>query len=76
MKSLNPMYMFGSLGKDPMPKQKISTMIPFKQVAVRWTTEESLEEWTRSPNKNYNDLQELYGVYRHYDEHVHSMVEG
>ena len=41
---------------------------------------ENLKDWTSIPDKNYDDLNELFGeligVYRRYIYHVHSMVGG
>ena len=41
---------------------------------------ENLNDWTSIPDKNYDDLNELFGeligVYRRYIYHVHSMVGG
>ena len=83
-KNLNPIYMFGSswgdpnsqtenIGDDPVMASKYG-LSNLKIVS------KNLIDWTYEPNKNYDDLSELYGellgVYSRYIFHVIGIVGG
>ena len=83
-KNLNPIYMFGSswgdpnsqtenIGDDPVMASKYG-LSNLKIVS------KNLIDWTYEPNKNYDDLSELYGellgVYSRYIFHVVGIVGG
>ena len=83
-KSLDPMYMFGGRGNDPDAQTENIGDNPVKAsfygINNLKIVAKNLKQWTSSPNKNYEDLQELYnelvGVYRRYIYHVHSIIGG
>ena len=83
-KSLDPMYMFGGRGNDPNAQTENIGDDPVKASTYGLNNlkivAKNLKTWTSSPNKNYNDLEELYGelisVYRRYVYHVHSIIGG
>lgn len=83
-KSLDPIYMFGGRGNDPDAQTENIGDNPVKAsfygINNLKIVAKNLKQWTSSPNKNYEDLQELYnelvGVYRRYIYHVHSIIGG
>ena len=83
-KSLDPMYMFGARGNDPNAQTENIGDDPVKASTYGLNNlkivAKNLKNWTSSPDKNYNDLEELYGelisVYRRYIYHVHSIIGG
>ena len=83
-KSLDPLYMFGGRGNDPNAQTENIGDDPVKASSYGLKNlkivANNLKEWTKSPNKNYDDLKELYGelvgVYRRYIYHVHSVIGG
>ncbi|MDB4134449.1 zinc-dependent metalloprotease [Flavobacteriaceae bacterium] len=83
-KSLNPIYMFGGYGNDPNSQTENigddpvrASMYGIKNLKI---VANNLENWTMQPNRNYDDLNEIYGelisVYRRYIYHVHNIVGG
>ena len=83
-KSLDPVYMFGGRGNDPNAQTENIGDDPVKASSYGLNNlkivAKNLKDWTKSPNKNYDDLKELYGelvgVYRRYIYHVHSVIGG
>ena len=83
-KSLDPLYMFGGRGNDPNAQTENIGDDPVKASSYGLDNlkivAKNLKDWTKSPNKNYDDLKELYGelvgVYRRYIYHVHSVIGG
>ena len=83
-KSLDPIYMFGGRGNDPNAQTENIGDDPIKASTYGLKNlkivAENLKDWTSIPDKNYDDLNELFGeligVYRRYIYHVHSMVGG
>ncbi len=83
-KSLNPIYMFGSSWGDPNSQTENIGDDPVKAsyygIKNLKIVAENLTEWTYSPNKDYEDLEELYGellgVYRRYIFHVIGIIGG
>ena len=83
-KSLNPIYMFGGYGNDPNSQTENigddpvrASIYGIKNLKI---VANNLENWTKQPNGNYDDLNEIYGelisVYRRYIYHVHNIVGG
>ena len=83
-KSLNPIYMFGSSWGDPNSQTENIGDDPVKAsyygIKNLKIVAENLTKWTYSPNKDYEDLEELYGellgVYRRYIFHVIGIIGG
>ena len=83
-KSLNPIYMFGSSWGDPNSQTENIGDDPVKAsyygIKNLKIVAENLTKWTYSPNKDYQDLEELYGellgVYRRYIFHVIGIIGG
>ena len=83
-KSLNPIYMFGSSWGDPNSQTENIGDDPVKAsyygIKNLKIVAKNLSEWTYAPNKDYADLEELYGellgVYRRYIFHVIGMIGG
>ncbi len=83
-KSLNPIYMFGSSLGDPNSQTENIGDDPVKAsyygIKNLKIVAENLTKWTYSPNKDYEDLEELYGellgVYRRYIFHVIGIIGG
>ena len=83
-KSLNPIYMFGSSRGDPNSQTENIGDDPVKAsyygIKNLKIVAENLTKWTYSPNKDYEDLEELYGellgVYRRYIFHVIGIIGG
>ena len=83
-KSLNPIYMFGSSWGDPNSQTENIGDDPVKAsyygIKNLKIVAKNLTKWTYAPNKDYADLEELYGellgVYRRYIFHVIGMIGG
>ena len=83
-KSLNPIYMFGSSWGDPNSQTENIGDDPVKAsyygIKNLKIVAENLTKWTYSPNKDYEDLEELYGellgVFRRYIFHVIGIIGG
>ena len=83
-KSLNPIYMFGASWGDPNSQTENIGDDPVKAsyygIKNLKIVAENLTKWTYSPNKDYEDLEELYGellgVYRRYIFHVIGIIGG
>ena len=83
-KSLNPIYMFGSSWGDPNSQTENIGDDPVKAsyygIKNLKIVAKNLSEWTYAPNKDYADLEELYGellgVYRRYIFHVIGIIGG
>ena len=83
-KSLNPIYMFGSSWGDPNSQTENIGDDPVKAsnygIKNLKIVAENLTKWIYSPNKDYEDLEELYGellgVYRRYIFHVIGIIGG
>tara|TARA_Y100000816_G_scaffold51307_1_gene32820 strand:- start:4152 stop:6383 length:2232 start_codon:yes stop_codon:yes gene_type:complete len=83
-KSLNPIYMFGSSWGDPNSQTENIGDDPVKAsyygIKNLKIVAENLTKWTYLPNKDYEDLEELYGellgVYRRYIFHVIGIIGG
>ena len=83
-KSLNPIYMFGSSWGDPNSQTENIGDDPVKAsyygIKNLKIVAKNLTKWTYSPNKDYGDLEELYGellgVYRRYIFHVIGIIGG
>ncbi len=83
-KSLNPIYMFGSSWGDPNSQTENIGDDPVKAsyygIKNLKIVAKNLTKWTYSPNKDYEDLEELYGellgVYRRYIFHVIGIIGG
>ena len=83
-KSLNPIYMFGSSWGDPNSQTENIGDDPVKAsyygIKNLKIVAKNLSEWTYAPNKDYTDLEELYGellgVYRRYIFHVIGIIGG
>ena len=83
-KSLNPIYMFGSSWGDPNSQTENIGDDPVKAsyygIKNLKIVAKNITKWTYAPNKDYADLEELYGellgVYRRYIFHVIGMIGG
>ena len=83
-KSLDPLYMFGGRGNDPMAQTENIGDDPIKATEYGLKNlkivAENLEAWTTQTGGTYDDLEELYGellgVYRRYVTHVAEMIGG
>ena len=84
VKSMNPMYMFGSGGNDPDTQTENIGDNPVKAsdygLKNLKLVAKNLDEWTTSEGQSYEDLNELYnellGVYRRYIYHVIKLIGG
>ena len=83
-KNLNPIYMFGSSWGDPNSQTEnigddpvIASKYGLSNLKI---VSKNLIDWTYEPDKNYDDLSELYGellgVYSRYIFHVIGIVGG
>ncbi len=83
-KNLNPIYMFGSSWEDPNSQTEnigddpvMASKYGLSNLKI---VSKNLIDWTYEPDKNYDDLSELYGellgVYSRYIFHVIGIVGG
>ena len=83
-KSLDPIYMFGGRGNDPMAQTENIGDDPVKAsdygLKNLKIVAKNLEQWTTPQGATYDDLEELYGellgVYSRYVNHVAAIVGG
>ena len=83
-KSLNPIYMFGSSRGDPNTQTENIGDDPIKASTYGLKNlkivAKNFMDWIHEPNKDYNDLNEIYdellGVYSRYIFHVIGIVGG
>ena len=83
-KSLNPIYMFGSSRGDPNTQTENIGDDPIKASTYGLKNlkivANNFMDWIHEPNKDYNDLNEIYdellGVYSRYIFHVIGIVGG
>ena len=83
-KSLNPIYMFGSSRGDPNSQTENIGDNPIKASTYGLKNlkivANNFMDWIHEPNKDYNDLNEIYdellGVYSRYIFHVIGIVGG